>query len=97
MKIHGVGPVVADKWYNQGMRTLVDIGNRTDLTDPQKIGLEFFVDFNNRIPRAEVAELSEMYARVAYVVLRQSAKRSTRSSSPSPSGLTVVAYLHVVT
>lgn len=53
MDIHGVGYVFAKKWINQGMKSLEDIAERDDLTKPQKLGLKYYEDWNERIPRDE--------------------------------------------
>ena len=55
--IYGVGFRQADKWVQQGHRTLDDIRAIYDkLTKNQQIGLDHYDDFQSRIPRAEVAE-----------------------------------------
>jgi DNA polymerase/3'-5' exonuclease PolX len=60
MKIYGVGPKLAQDWYQEGMRSLDDIRKRKDLTHAQKIGLKYVDEFQQRIPRAEVAEVERM-------------------------------------
>ena len=53
--IHGVGNATSEKWYNQGYRTLGDIGKIYDqLTDAQKIGYKYYYHFQQRIPRSEM-------------------------------------------
>jgi DNA polymerase IV len=54
--IYGVGPKIALKWYRQGLRTLDDVRKRTDLTENQRVSLDHYADFQERIPRVEVAE-----------------------------------------
>ncbi|ODV92516.1 hypothetical protein CANCADRAFT_1110 [Tortispora caseinolytica NRRL Y-17796] len=53
-KIHGVGPSIAMKWYNEGCRTLDDIKQRSDLSAAQQVGIRYFDELVLRIPRAEV-------------------------------------------
>ena len=51
--IYGVGTVIAKKWIDEGMTSLDDIKNRTDLTDAQRLGLQYYDEWNERIPRSE--------------------------------------------
>lgn len=51
-KIWGVGPVAAQKLYNAGIRSVSDLKSRQDLlTTFQKIGLKYYDDFQQRMPR----------------------------------------------
>lgn len=52
--IHGVGTVIAQKWIDEGMRSLHDISIRSDLTSQQRLGLQYYDDWNLKIPREEV-------------------------------------------
>jgi DNA polymerase/3'-5' exonuclease PolX len=65
-KVHGCGPNVAATWYAKGMRTLDDLRHRTDLNDQQRIGLEFFDDFQKRIPRDEMQQFLDIVKDTAY-------------------------------
>ncbi|CCH44175.1 DNA nucleotidylexotransferase [Wickerhamomyces ciferrii] len=53
MGIHGVGPVSAKKWYNDGLRTLEDVSQKPDLTSNQTLGLKYYDEWLERIPRDE--------------------------------------------
>jgi len=53
--IYGVGFRVASRWVAQGFRTLDDLRNRANLTANQRIGIDHYNDFSQRIPRREVA------------------------------------------
>lgn len=54
LKIYGVGPNTAEKWYTKfGWRNLGDI-NTEVLTSAQKIGLKYYSDLQKRIPRQEI-------------------------------------------
>lgn len=62
LKVHGIGPVKARKLVEEvGIRSLDDLRARV-AADPsildagQKIGLQFYEDFNQRIPRAEMEQ-----------------------------------------
>jgi DNA polymerase IV len=56
LNIYGVGNVIAEKWYNQGVRSLEDVAKRDDLTVNQRKGLEHYEEFLERIPRDLVTE-----------------------------------------
>lgn len=56
MGIYQVGYPTASKWIAQGHRTLDDLRQNADLNTNQRIGLEHYDDFQQRIPRAEVAK-----------------------------------------
>ncbi|KAI0743040.1 hypothetical protein C8Q80DRAFT_1221327 [Daedaleopsis nitida] len=58
--IYGVGMKTARIWYNNGCRTLEDVAarkGRIKLSAAQEIGLRWYDDINQRIPRAEVQEI----------------------------------------
>lgn len=51
-KIYGIGSSKALKLYNQGIKSIDDLKNHTDeLTFQQKIGLKYYKDINEKIPR----------------------------------------------
>lgn len=52
--IYGCGLAQASKWVAQGYRSLDDLRERAPLTKNQRIGLERYQDFAQRIPRKEV-------------------------------------------
>lgn len=52
--VYGAGLIQANKWIQAGHRTLDDLVAKAKLTDSQKIGIEHYDDFAQRIPRAEV-------------------------------------------
>ncbi|KAJ2921653.1 hypothetical protein H1R20_g15437, partial [Candolleomyces eurysporus] len=54
--IYGVGRTTAYKWYSAGCRTLDDLRNGVGgvkLSSVQEIGLQFYDDINERMPRSE--------------------------------------------
>lgn len=62
--IYGVGLRQANKWIQNGYRTLDDLVDKAKLTESQKIGIEHYDDFAERISRAEVKAHSD-YVRTA--------------------------------
>ncbi|KAI9797605.1 MAG: hypothetical protein M1833_005388 [Piccolia ochrophora] len=58
LSIHGVGPILASKWAEQGHRSLRDLLDSVPLTPTQRLCITRHADFTTRIPRAEVRELA---------------------------------------
>ncbi|KAM0754669.1 hypothetical protein T439DRAFT_345536 [Meredithblackwellia eburnea MCA 4105] len=56
--IYGVGPKIAEDFYEQGCRSLEDV-KKLRLTDAQKLGLQYYHDLAVRIPREEVQMIHE--------------------------------------
>ena len=56
MKIYGVGYAQASIWVDQGHRSLEDLLKKVPLTKNQKVGIDHYSDFLQRIPRSEAAE-----------------------------------------
>ncbi|KAJ5637514.1 DNA polymerase family X [Penicillium lividum] len=54
--IYGAGLSQASKWLAQGHRSLSDLLEKATLTANQRIGVEHYHDFKQRIPRKEVEE-----------------------------------------
>lgn len=52
--VYGVGLLQATKWVAQGYRSRGDLRDKAPLTKNQRIGLEHYDDFTQRIPRKEV-------------------------------------------
>ena len=64
--IYGVGVSQAQKWVEQGHRTLQDlIKANVPLTKNQKIGIDHYSDFNQRIPRSEMTRHDSFVQRFA--------------------------------
>lgn len=58
MKIQSIGPVKAkDLITNHGIKSIEDLRNHQDLlNDKQRLGLKYYEDINQRIPRAEMVK-----------------------------------------
>ncbi|KAI0744452.1 hypothetical protein C8Q76DRAFT_699578 [Earliella scabrosa] len=66
--IYNVGINIARMWYNCGCRTLEDVAARKggiELSAAQEIGLRYYDDINQRIPRAEVQEIYDIIQKAA--------------------------------
>ncbi len=61
--IYGVGPITAEKWYNQGYRTISDLGN-IPMTDAQQLGYKYYYHLLERIPRSEMDLIAQRIDRV---------------------------------
>ncbi|XP_006880072.1 PREDICTED: DNA polymerase lambda isoform X1 [Elephantulus edwardii] len=57
--IWGVGTKTAQMWYHQGFRSLEDIRSQVSLTTQQAIGLKYYDDFLERMPREEATEIQQ--------------------------------------
>ncbi|KAG9030907.1 hypothetical protein FRB95_003417 [Tulasnella sp. JGI-2019a] len=67
--IYGVGATTAYQWYRDGIRTLDDVrdgkGGLT-LSENQKIGLQFYDDLQDRMPRSEAGAIFEKIKVIAH-------------------------------
>lgn len=52
--ILNVGEVTAKRWYKQGYRTLEDLKRNKVLTPTQAVGVKYYYDLLERIPREEI-------------------------------------------
>lgn len=62
--VYGAGLTQATKWAAQGYRSLEDLRNKAPLTPNQRIGVEHYHDFAQRIPRKEVEAHGAIVRRV---------------------------------
>ncbi|KAI8475792.1 MAG: fingers domain of DNA polymerase lambda-domain-containing protein [Monoraphidium minutum] len=60
VKVWGVGESTAERWYQQGCRSLKDVAKLDNLSEQQRVGLKHFEDFEDRISRDEVAEAEDI-------------------------------------
>ncbi|KAF0903186.1 hypothetical protein E2562_025761 [Oryza meyeriana var. granulata] len=68
-EVWGVGPATALKLYDKGHRTLDDLRKEDSLTSAQRIGLNFFDDIKQRIPRHEVSKMEKLLQEVGTDIL----------------------------
>lgn len=57
--VYGIGPVQAQKFMDAGITTLEDLSTQK-LTDAQRLGLDFYHDLQQRIPRSEIEQFSQI-------------------------------------
>ena len=65
LKIYGVGISQAQRWIQQGHKTLEDLKAHAPLTNNQRLGIDRYGDFLTRIPRDEVTTLGDIVTRAA--------------------------------
>lgn len=72
-KVWGVGTETAEIWYAQGHRTLHDVEMYVKtLTPQQSLGLRYYEEFNQRIPRREVENIGNIVRHAAVRVNKKS-------------------------
>jgi DNA ligase (NAD+) len=61
--IYGVGPKKAKELVDMGIRSIAELREKQDevLNDKQKIGLRYYEDILERIPRSEIDEYKEIF------------------------------------
>jgi DNA polymerase/3'-5' exonuclease PolX len=62
--VYGIGPKKAEELVKAGIKTIADLRVRQDelLNDIQKVGLRFYEDILQRIPRQEIEEYKGVFA-----------------------------------
>jgi DNA polymerase beta len=69
-KVYGIGEVIASKLYDeQNIKNINDLQNafntkKIELTDAQQMGLKYYKDINERIPREEMKQLDNMLQKI---------------------------------
>lgn len=58
--IWGVGATTARCWVAQSLRTLDDVREKANLTRVQKIGLKYYDELLDRMPRSEAGEIEKV-------------------------------------
>lgn len=65
--VHGIGPVKAKNLYKAGFRTIESLSERpkeAKLTKAQILGLKWYKDINQPIPRAEIDQFHDYFSHV---------------------------------
>ncbi|XP_011655646.1 DNA polymerase lambda isoform X2 [Cucumis sativus] len=68
-EVWGIGPATALRLYEKGYRTLDDLQKEESLTHAQKLGLKYFDDIKQRIPRNEVQDMESLLKKAGEDVL----------------------------
>ena len=55
--VWGAAQATAQKWIASGCMTLEDVASRSDLTEIQRVGVQYYDDFQQRIPCAEAIKI----------------------------------------
>lgn len=63
--VWGAGPTTAEAWISQGLKTLEDLKNHGKLTRQQEIGLKYYDEFLERMPREEAGMIEDVVKKVA--------------------------------
>lgn len=98
-KVHGIGPVKArDLIDNKGIRSIAAlreavVADPTLLNDVQKMGLKYYEDANERIPRAEMAQHEELILTALDERFRGTVVGSYRRGAPDSGDIDVLLTL----
>jgi DNA polymerase/3'-5' exonuclease PolX len=102
--IWGVGLATARQWLGRGCRTVEDVRRyapELGLSADQEIGLRYFEEFRQRIPRAEAAQIIEVVRsaiqRLACPGLRMEACGSYRRGAPTCGDVDILVTVGRVT
>ena len=63
--VWGAGPTTAEAWISQGLKTLEDLKNHGKLTRQQEIGLKYYDEFLERMPREEAGMIEDVVKKAA--------------------------------
>jgi len=64
-KIHGIGPKKAEELIKKGIITIESLENNKDLLNSkQQIGLKYFKEINQRIPRNEIEKFKDLFVKL---------------------------------
>jgi len=98
LSIWGVGPKIANKWYDKGYTDVEDlIGEK--LTEQQKVGIKYNTDLKLRIPREEA---SSIFSIIKKVILKKYPKSkmemvgSYRRGSETLGDIDIIIYTGVI-
>lgn len=63
--VWGAGPKTAEIWVSKGLRTLEDLKKDGNLNKQLQIGLKYFEEFRERMPREEAGKIGEQVQKAA--------------------------------
>ena len=63
--VWGAGPTTAEAWVSRGLNTLEDLKKHGKLTRQQEIGLKYYDEFLERMPREEAGQIEEVVKNAA--------------------------------
>jgi DNA polymerase/3'-5' exonuclease PolX len=64
MKVYGIGPISANKFYDQGFRTIEDLRNKENLTDAQRSSLRYHDHLQHKIHNTEIAYILGVFKKL---------------------------------
>lgn len=64
--VWGAGPITAEAWVSQGLKSLEDLTQHGKLTRQQEIGLKYYDEFLERMPREEAGKIEEVVKKAAF-------------------------------
>jgi DNA polymerase/3'-5' exonuclease PolX len=68
LKIHAIGPKRANELVKMGINTIQELREKTEyLNDKQKIGLQYYEELNQRIPREEIVKHEKLLQKMLNV------------------------------
>jgi NAD-dependent DNA ligase len=81
--VYGIGPKKAEELVKVGVKTITELRERQDelLNDIQKVGLQFYEDILQRIPRQEIEEYKELLKSVAESVTKSVTESVTKGDN----------------
>ncbi|KAI8394065.1 uncharacterized protein BYT42DRAFT_609817 [Radiomyces spectabilis] len=62
--IHGVGPTTAREWFHKGYQTMEDVVKHETLSREQKLGIQYYNDFKQRLSRSQVETIVDEFSNV---------------------------------
>ena len=64
-EIHGIGPKKAEELVKAGITTIEELEKNQDrLNDTQKVGLKYYKEIKERIPREEINEFRSIFSKI---------------------------------
>lgn len=87
--VHGIGPVTANKFYDQGFRTVDELWYNAPLTEAQKISIYYRNHLKERIPREEIDWLNR-YLKMLFPMLHFEIVGSYRRGEPTSGDIDIL-------